>query len=266
MDWYSIGLAALSGGFAALIASLIFGKTAKKTAYIIVVVILFVVFNLLSKQFILPEINAYKAKSDIESSFENVPAFASIKKYDPEIYKKLLLSLTEASDKGYSRQEAIDLVRTQLTGLVVSRLPHASDEAIISYLSVMVEEMGELQSQGEDLCFKFLFPQVAGGIDGQKLFSQKTQKKNLAALDEIIKTSNLKRPLPAEKDVMPFIEPVFVNLFQKYGDDISMIESPLASNIDKTKVCNITKNLYKQIIELPIEQAAPTLRWMFNQA
>ena len=50
MNWYSIGLAGLSGGLAALIASLIFGKTTeKKTGYIIVMVVLFFAFNTFSK-------------------------------------------------------------------------------------------------------------------------------------------------------------------------------------------------------------------------
>ncbi len=182
MNWYSIGLAAASGGLAALIASLVFGKkTEKRTGYTIVVVILFVVFNTLSKQYILPELNAQKAKADIESTFENIPAFASIKKYEPTTYQSLVNSLTDATKKGYSQQQAIDLVRAQISGLVESRLPHASDGAILSYMNVMVDEMSELQSKGGGLCYKLLFPQVGGGVNGREVFSKETQNRDLAA-------------------------------------------------------------------------------------
>lgn len=267
MNWYSIGLAAASGGIAALIASLIFGKkTEKKTAYTIVVVVLFVVINTLSKQFILPELNGYKAVADIESAFNEIPAFASIKRYEPETYQKLVDSLAAVTKQGYSQQQAIDLVRSQISGLVESRMPHASDEAILAYMSVMVTEMDELHKKGNGLCYKLLFPQVGGGIDGRKVFSQETQKKDLMALDEIIKTSNTKKPIPSESTVMPSLEPIFVSLYSKFGEDVSMIENPTAANVDKEKVCNITMNLYKEILALPPEQAVSTLRWMFGQA
>ncbi|PJE78253.1 hypothetical protein CI610_02815 [invertebrate metagenome] len=266
MNWYSVGLAAASGGIAALIASLIFGKKPeKKTAYTIVVVVLFVVLNTLSKQFILPKLNAYKAVADIESSFNEIPAFASIKKYEPETYQRLVDSLAEVTNQGYNQQQAIDLVRTQISGLVESRMPHASDEAILTYMSVMVTEMDELHKQGKGLCYKLLLPQIEGGIDGRKVFSKETQKKDLMALDEIIKTSNTKKTIPSESAVMPSLEPIFVSLYSKFGDDVAMIENPTATNVDKDKVCSITMDLYKEILALPPEQAASALRWMFGQ-
>lgn len=267
MNWYSVGLAAASGGIAALIASLLFGKKPeKKTAYTIVSVALFVVLNTLSRQFILPELNSRKAIADIESALNEIPAFASIKKYEPETYKELVGSLSDASRQGYSQQQAIDLVRSQISGLVGSRMPHASEEAILTYMGVMVAEMGELQRQGEGLCFKLLFPQVGGGLDGRKVFSQETQKKDLLALDEIIKTSNTKKVIPSESEVMPSLEPIFASLYTKFGEDVSMIQNPTATNVDKDKVCSITMELYKQILDLPPEQAASALRWMLGQA
>lgn len=266
MNWYSVGLAAASGGVAVLITSFIFGKKAeKKTAYTIVVVVLFVVLNTLSKQFILPELNSYKAVADVESAFNEIPAFASIKKYEPETYQKLVDSLADATRQGYNQQQAIDLVRSQISGLVESRMPHASDEAILSYMSVMITEMDELHKQGNGLCYKLLFPQVGGGINGRKVFLQETQKKDLIALDEIIKTSNTKKSIPPESAVIPALEPIFVSLSSKFGEDVSMIENPTAANVDKDKVCNITMDLYKEILALPPKQAVSTLRWMFGQ-
>lgn len=267
MNWYSVGLAAASGGIAALIASLVFGKRPeKKTAYMIVVVVLFAVLNTVSKQFILPELNAHKAVVEIDSELNQIPAFVSIKKYEPEIYQKLVDSLADATKQGYNQQQAIDLVRQQISGLVESRMPHASDEAILTYMSVMITEMDELHKQGKGLCYKLLFPHVAGGIDARKVFSQETQKKDLKALDEIIKTSNTKKVIPSESTVMPSLEPIFVSLYSKFGDDFSMIENPTAKNVDKDKVCSITMDLYKEILALPPEQAASALRWMFGQA
>ncbi|WP_417442047.1 hypothetical protein [Idiomarina sp.] len=275
MDWYSVGLAAASGCIAALIASLIFVKNKenkenkekkeKKVGFTIVFIVLFFTLNTLSKQFILPEVNAYKAKSDVESVFDEVPAFVSIKKHEPVIYQKLKDSIADAARNDYSQQQTIDLIRTQIAGLVESRLPHASDEAILAYMNVMVSSMEELQRQGLGLCYRFLFPQVEGGVDGRKVFSQETQKKDLLALDKIIKTSDSKKKIPSDSDVMPYLGPILAGIYTKFGDDISMIKNPTAKNVDKGKVCIMTMEIYKNILALPPEQAANALRWMFRE-
>ena len=266
MNWYSVGLAAASGGIAALIATLIFGKRPEnKAAFAMVFVLLFVVLNTLAKQLTLPGVNAQLGVDDIEAAFDEVPAFASIKKYEPEMYQELVDTVADAAQQGRGQQQVIDLVRSQISGLVESRLPHASDEAIVTYLGVLVTEMRELHKQGNGLCFKLLFPQVGGGIDGRKVFSEETQKRDLMALDEIIKTSNFRRVIPAEITVMPSLEPIFVDLYNKFGDDVSMIENPSAANVDKDKVCRITMDLYKKVLALPQKEAANALRWLFSQ-
>lgn len=107
MDWYFIGLAVINMGFAVLIARLVFGnKPEKKTAYTIAVVIMFCGFNVASKQFILPEIHSYKAKIDGESAINTIPAFASIKKYEPIIYQQIVGAIIVATKKGNNQQQA----------------------------------------------------------------------------------------------------------------------------------------------------------------
>ena len=267
MNWYSIGLAAASGVIAALVGRLIFGKKPKKKiTYTIVVVILFTLVNTFSKLFILPELDSRKAKAEIELVFTEIPAFANIKKYEPKIYRELNDLLTDSLKQGFNRQQSIDQLRAEISGLIVSRIPHASDEAILTYISVLVTEMSELDKQGKGLCYKLLFPQVGGGIDAHKVFTQETQEKDLSAFNKILKTSSTKKEIPSESAVMPLLEPLLFNLYNKFGEDVSMLESYTATNVDKDKVCGITMHFYKEILTLPPEQAASVLRWIFSQA
>jgi hypothetical protein len=266
VNWYSVGLAAASGGLAALVARLIFGRTSdKKRAYVMAVVILFVVFNTLAERFILPRFNAQNAKAEIEAVFNQTPAFATIKEYEPQVYQQLVDTLTNAVGKGYTQQQLIDLLRSQIAALVASRMSHASDDAIITYMQVMLVEMDELQQKGDGRCYKLLFPQVDGGINGQTDFSEETRNRDMLALVEIIKTSNTQKAIPTQSDVMPFVEPILVELRSKFGDDVSVLADPTASNTDQDKVCTITMALYSEILELPPEQAVSTLRWMLGQ-
>ncbi len=266
MDFYSIGLAAASAVAAAIIASLIFGrKPEKKTAYTVVIVILFLGFNALSKEYILPKLNAKKVMADIQTAFNEVPAFVSIKKYEPEIYQTIIASVAVATRDGASQQQMIDMMRQQISTLVESRMPHASDSALLGYVDVMVAEMEVLNKQGAGLCYKFLFPAIAGGINPRTSFSAEMQKRDLAALDEIIKTSNTKQAIPEQSTVLPFLQPVIASLNEKYGDDVSILDNPAAPNVDKDKVCQISIDLYRGVLALPPEQSAPVLRWMFGQ-
>lgn len=123
--------------------------------------------------------------------------------------------------------------------------------------------MTELQIKGGGICHKLLFPQVGSVVD-RKIFSQEIQDKNLSALDEVIKTSNIKRVIPSESEVMTYLEPALVNLYSKFGDDVDMLENPTASTVDKEKVCSITKELYIEILKLPPENATSALRWVFG--
>jgi hypothetical protein len=266
MNWYSVGLAGLSGGLAALIGTLIFRNApAEKNAQRVVIVILFVVFGTISKQLILPKINAYQAKADVAAALKGIPAFASIQKTAPDTYRKMSKVLMDSIERGESQQQATALVRAQLMNFLAERLPHASDAAIVNYVGVMGIEMGELQAKGNGLCHQFLFPQVAGGVDITKLISKETQMKDLAALDEIVKTSNSKRPKPPEKDVIAIMQPMFASLQEKHGDSVSIIQNPTAPGVDKEKVCSITRDLYQKVAALPVDQAGLTLRWMFAQ-
>lgn len=267
MSWYSIGLAAVSGAISALIVSLIFGKNAeKKTAYMIVFCVLFFGLNSLSKQLILPELNAHKARADVELAFADIPAYISIKKHEPALYKSIVDSMVVAKKQGNSLQQMQNIIRSKMSVLIESRMAYASNEALLTYVNVIVLEMDELQRKGEGLCFKFLFPQLSGGFDARKVISQEIRTKDLLALDEVIKTSSVKRSIPSENQVMPYLEPVYISLYSEFGDDVSILENPSDENVDKEMLCRITADLYSRILELPPEQAASSLRWMFSGA
>lgn len=62
---------------------------------------------------------------------------------------------------------------------------------------------------------------------------------------------------------MPYVQPLFIALQEKYGDGMSVIDNPTAPGVDKEKVCSVTRDLYQKIAALPTDQAGLALRWMF---
>jgi len=266
MNWYSIGLSVLSGAIAALIATLICGKDQEnKSARGAIFVFIFLALMAGSRTVGLPKINAYRAKADVAHVLTTVPAFVSMSKYAPDTYSRLSKTMTDAIEKGVPPQEALGQVKAQMQAFVASRLADASDEALLGYSKVMVTEMGELQNKGNGLCYQFLFPQAGSGVNVAAKVSEETQAADLAALNELIKTSNTKRPVPSASEVMPILQPLIIEMSGVHGTSMSILDNPMAPGVDKEKVCSISRDLYQRILALPPERAALALRFMFSQ-
>lgn len=268
MNWISIGLAALSGVLAAIIANLIVrNPKERRSAYVVAFVIFFALLQGLSREYIFPDVNAWNQSRKAESELLEIPAFQAIKQYDPQTYENLLSDIKRAIKSGSSDGSQITgMVRDRISGLVQKRLPHASDEAVASYMNVMLTEIDELNAHGGDLCYRFLFPQQSEPFDGRKYFSKQTQEADLAALANIIKTSaENPQPIPPENDVIPKLQPIFADLATEHGDDIVMLQNPGAANVDKAKVCSMAAGLYARILKLPPSESGTILRFMLSQ-
>lgn len=267
MDWISIGLAGLSGAVAAAMASLLVrNPKEKRAAYTVVVVICFVVLQGLSREFIFPDLNAWNQARKAESALLEIPAFQAIKQYDPTTYKILLSDLKGSLREGLDESQVIGMVRGHIAGLVQRRLPSASDEAVVSYINVMVTEIREIGSHGGDLCYRFLFPQQSAPVGWHKYFSKQTQEADLAALAQVIRTAaENPQTIPREADVMPTLEPIFVDLANEYGNDIDMLQNPSAPTVDRAKICSMTADLYSRILQLSKHESSKVLRFLLSQ-
>ena len=267
MSWMSVALAAASGAAAAVLAMLIVGNQKERRAlYAAVAVLLFFALNFVSRQYILPRLDGDFRSRNAEKELLEIPAFAAIKKYDPATFNSLLNELKQGLKEGQSESQLIGVIRSHMTGIIQSRLPGASGEAVLAYMKVMITELKTLQGEGGDLCFRFLFPQTsAEPLDGRKYFTKELQAKDLAALADVIRTSATeRRPKPLEAEVMPTLRPIVAELSNEYGNDVQMLQNPTAPGTDKTKVCAITIKMYEKIFRLPDEDSGRLLRFLLT--
>ena len=267
MNWISVGLAGLSGALAALIAALAIRNPKKnRAAYAIVFFVSLAVLQVISRQYVFPDLNAWYQMRKAESALIEIPAFQTIKQYDTKTYEAMMSDIKEAIKKGTDESQIIGLMRGHVAGLVQKRLPYAADDAVVTYMSVMLTEIKELSEQGNDLCYHFLFPQQSAPFDGRKYFSKQTQEADLAALAQIVKTAaENPQALPGEADAMPLLTPIFLGLTNEYGTDIAMLQNPTAPNVDKVKVCSMADGLYARILQLPQNESSKVLRFMLSQ-
>ena len=175
----------------------------------------------------------------------------------------MISALTDAASDGFNEQRIISITMRHISTIMDMRLPWASDEAILSYVEVMVDEIQELQDHGGDHCYRLLFPEVNDDIHDYKILSKEVQYRSLAAIDLTIKSYDAIRRIPSDEEVLQTLEPIYAELYETFGDDMLALDDPIGNNMDKERACEITKMLYLKILQLPDEQSVPVLRWLF---
>ena len=267
MNYMHLIVGATAGALAAVIAHLVAGNAKEnRNKYVGTFVVSFAILFALSNAFVYPPLNTWYQVRNAEAEFLGSPAYRALKKHDPATYDRLMADFRQAVKEDKGREATVAAVREHVVRAVQSRLPTASNESVAAYMKIMLVEMKELDEQGGDLCYRFLFPQVSGPIDPVQYFSKETQKADLDALAEVIRTSaENPQPVPPESVVMPQLQVIFIDLANDHGQDIAMLQTPVAPNVDRRKICQMTQNMYTKILRLPVEESGQMLRYLLGQ-
>lgn len=267
MNWASVGLAAVAGGLAALVAHAVVRKpNEKRTAYTVVLVASFAILNALSKEFVAPAIVVPMEMEKAERTLSAIPAFQAMKQHDPATYQAIMRDIREGLADGNREDELVARLRPQIEQIVLKRVPVASDQAVVSYMGVMVRELRELNRQDAELCYKFLFPQQYGALISRRYLAKETQDADLAALAQVIKTSaESPQPVPAEADVSADLELVVAKLRERHGERIAVLQNLQDPSVNKSEGCGMTADLYENILTLPLDRSSRLLRYMLSQ-
>ena len=65
--------------------------------------------------------------------------------------------------------------------------------------------------------------------------------------------------------IVGLIAPIVSELGNKYGEGLRDLQNPLAPDVNKTRLCSILIDLYSQVLQLPVEQSGPVVRYMLGQ-
>lgn len=263
MNWISIGLAAASGALAAVITYLLVRRPKEqKVLFVGIFILSFVIINTLSQQYLLPQLNARRTQTDIDEPLEKIPAYQQIAKYDPDTYRQIKAEIQKSLGRGESEPQIEARIRTIVGGLVRKYLPRASDDAVVGYIDIIIQEIEELTNQSPDLCYRFLFPEQYGPIEARKHFKAETQKADLDALAKVIQTGAENSVAKEMSGYEPLVQKLVTNLKKVYGDDIALLKKPLEPGTDKEKFCKLTVAFYREALKLPKKESSLVLRYI----
>ncbi len=201
---------------------------------------------------------------EIEKSLLEIPVYRTIKKYDPETYDKIVETMRKSIKKGDSRTKLITRARTHIAKLLERYIPYASDDTIIEFTKLLIDQMNHLGNTSGDLCYAFLFPQESNPIDISLYLSKELKQKELIILEKVIETTATNPQIvPSENQVLPEFEKIYPPLSKKFGNDVSLLENLESPDIDKAKVCRLLSAFYEEILKLPRKAGVNVLRYVY---
>lgn len=269
MDWYAIGIAGACGAIAAaagtLIASAIKDKNRSGIVNLIVTGVLFAALYAGANATLIQAHRAQLASEELELLARGNPAFMALEQYAPEVMEEFRVYFRAAIEEGRDPLDIETNLRQIMAGVIGSRLPKASNHALSNSIQLTVDQMRWLRERGDDSCFRFLFPEVNGGIRALEVFSSNLMERDYASTQLILSSYDESQPMPRNEDVVETLNGIYGQLFEKFGrESVAQLADVSAPDIDKAQVCSILIELYASILALPEKESAQTLRWILQ--
>jgi hypothetical protein len=265
MDWLEILISGLVAGFVAAITFSIMRKLGrdKSAVHYIVFAVVLVLAQLAVQEYILPRV----ASSQTESELLKLPIYQAIKEHEPEVYAQIKQAIQITVANKSPKELLWSQTRPLLSTVIERRSKTASDEALQQLSTVIVDVVTTLHARGDVTCYQVLFPQNGPAIDIRGFIGEDAVQRELAAQTAIIRSSaTAPQPTPNEADVAGILRTVVAPLQSKYTNvELAMLEKPAAAGVNKRRICEMTADMYREVLKLPKQESGKFLRFMSGQ-
>ncbi len=209
---------------------------------------------------IAPQQRQQEKRITAEKRFGEMPGFRTIKVQQPGLFKQLQQEYSGALQEGMNEQQALEDLRPALSDLINQRVSYVNDAQLHSFMQISLEEMKLIRQKSAQLCYRFLFPQINGGINTSEVLPQALRDREMVALDEfLVQSRGAKQPMNVAQSRAD-LEALVSTLYAKWGSDLQTLNSPAEAGADKRKLCDMTIDLYQSVLALPVNQSAGVLR------
>lgn len=256
---YYIGAIIVSGLIAYGLSKVIFGDedSSKKNIANVVIFLLCMAFM---KTTVMPKLQAKADKAELDS----MPFIQALKEKEPTTYQEFVDLIDNARETGMSPSQVVATARVKFQKVFESRIGSSSDAAIEGFVKAFMPALEELRSHSGEVCHQFLFPKPTDGGSAQKYLSKATEDKIMTAMTDVILSSGTAQASSSLGDVQEDLITVFGALNAKHGADVEALQNPNAPGVDKGKLCDITYDLYQEVLNLGKPKSTKVLRVMFS--
>lgn len=195
-----------------------------------------------------------------QSRLATMPVYRTLRTQQPALYQTLNAEFIRAFEAGETEKQALARLRPMLADLLNQRIPYASPAQLHAYMAVSLEEMKAIRAKSPDLCFRFLFPQVEGGVNIDELIPAALLDREMAVMDSFLVNSRGALQPTDVASGRAALQKIVRKLYETWGSDLQTLNSPTEKGADKSKLCDMTIDLYEAVLALPVNQSGEVLR------
>ena len=269
MNWTHVILAGYVGAVIAIVVG-IFRKKGwiGKTSAVVIALLAIAVWNIIDVKYLIPRNSATQQMTQaqrFDQAMERLPLYQIIREQEPEAWSRIREQALAMQKAGETEQHVIDAIQPQILTIEMARLQTAPDANVVAFMQANMQQTAMIQKQSDDACFRFLFPAVKGGINAAKLLPAEVTQHRLDVDADMMRAAygpNKHQVTPQERQqALQDIQPVVRKLAQQYGQDIALMNDPRNAIGKEGVVCNITQDLWRQVLLMPANRAAGIIRY-----
>lgn len=208
---------------------------------------------------------APNTEQQLDTALSSMPVWQVIKEQEPEFRKKVQDEMLALQKAGKNEQQIIDTVQPKILHLQMARLQNAPDANVVEYMKINMEQTAAMQKVSDDSCYRFLYPEVKGGVNPMRLLDKDLMQRRMQADVDMMRaaagpdkhTVTPQEIQQAETDVVPIIQ----KLSGKYGDDIELLQMPQKGKDKEKQSCDLVQDLWNNVLALPEPNAAGLIRY-----
>lgn len=257
--------AILASLFSALVWLVIIGGLRQRQKLRPVAAILLFVLPLLAGNvyyfgWVNPEQQKQAAIDASAARLATLPVWRTVKVQQPALYQQAYDELITHLRAGMPPQQAIDSLRPLVADLLNQRINAARDEDLVDYMQASLEQMKQIRQHSTGQCFRFLFPQVKGGVNVSELLPKAVTDRELQSMDVLLQHSRGAEQSVDLKQGRVQLQNVVRGLYDRWGSDLQTLNTPAEPGVDEGKLCDMTIDLYQSVLALPGKDSANVLR------
>jgi hypothetical protein len=201
------------------------------------------------------------SRDDWDKGLQKIALYKAIKDKYPSSYDEILDTFYVASTKGTPRGQLLAEGRAKVNGLIKKLLPHADDAVLIEFGKLLVDQYTAIQSQNATTCYRF-----ASGLSDEDAIRAipKPLRDRELEIDALVVSSAQNQNVAAKTDAS--WSKILGKLKQKgySAEDLKFLSGTSVKPADHGRYCELTIELYQEIISLPMKEAASVLRDIFS--
>lgn len=264
MNWLGVVTGALAGAVAGGLSQVIMRKLGREIPGVRMVVFLaaFGLASVATREYALPQLMAAQMESDLLT----LPMYQALQEHEPAVYTKIAQAVRNGVANKTPNEVIWARTRPLISEVLDRRAKTASDDGVRQFSSAAVDIVSMLHARGDATCYQYLFPQTGPPIDLLALLGKEAAEVELAAVTAIIRSSaTAPQPVPTEANVERSLQTVAAALHAKYTEaDLEAFQNPTAAKVNKQKICEMSADLYREVLKLQAHDSGTLLRFMMS--